>query len=103
MFSRRFHLKKSVKYRAKVKIRLMYVRECRRRLANLTALMVVIVFLPGLVAPFDLDPLASFKFKNVRLPKRLNKPPILPRIKAVYKPGSLYSLVRSILLVDIII
>ena len=81
----------------------MYVRECRRRLANLTALMVVIVFLPGLVAPFDLDPLASFKFKNVRLPKRLNKPPILPRIKAVYKPGFLYSLVRSILLVDIII
>ena len=52
-------------------IGLIYIRECKRKFANLSALIVVIVFPLGLVAPFDLDPPASFKFKNIRLPKKV--------------------------------
>ena len=83
----------------KVRIKLIYIRERRRELANLIALMVVIVFLPGLVAPFDLDPPASSKFKNIRLPKRLNIPLIPPRAEIMYSIGSPYSLIKSMLLV----
>ena len=86
----------------RVRVKLIYIRECRREFANLSALTVVIVFLIGLVAPFDLDPPASFKFKNIRLPKRISIPLILPRVKAMYKPGFLHSKVGPILLVDII-
>ena len=67
-----------------VRIRLIYIRERRREFANLIALMVVIVFLLGLVAPSDLDPPASFKFKNIRLPRRFNIPLIFPRAKVTY-------------------
>ena len=86
----------------KVRIKLIYIRERRREFANLIALMVVIVFLLGLVAPFDLDPPASFRFKNIRPPKRLIILLIFLRAMITFRPGSPYSLVKSFLLVDMI-
>ena len=81
---------------------MIYIRECRREFANLSALIVVIVFLLVLVAPSDLDPPASFKFKNIRLPRRFNIPLIFPRAKVTYNLGSPYSLLKSIPLIYVI-